>query len=53
MEEAIKMLTSSEGLFSIAVAAYLLVRMESRLDNLTNVINELKNAILSSHNEKE
>lgn len=53
MEEAIKTLISSEGLFSVAVAAYLLVRMESRLDNLTNVINELKNAILSSHNEKE
>ena len=51
MEEAIKMLTSSEGLFSVAVAAYLLVRMESRLENLTMAINDLKNTILSTKEE--
>lgn len=51
MEETIKMLTSSEGLFSIAVAAYLLVRMESRLENLTMAINDLKNTILSTKEE--
>ena len=48
MEEAIKMLTSNEGIFSIAVAAYLLVRMECRLENLTIAINDLKNTILST-----
>lgn len=52
MEEAIKMLTSSEGLFSVAVAAYLLVRMESRLENLTMAINDLKNTILSTKEER-
>ena len=51
MEEAIKMLISSEGLFSVAVAAYLLVRMESKLESLTMAINDLKNTILSTKEE--
>lgn len=51
MEEVIKTLISSEGLFSVAVAAYLLVRMESRLENLTMAINDLKNTILSTKEE--
>ena len=34
-----------ESTFSIAVAAYLLVRMESRLDELTTAITRLQSAI--------
>ncbi|MDR3321415.1 MAG: YvrJ family protein [Synergistaceae bacterium] len=34
-----------QGAFSAAVAAYLLVRMESRLDGLTNAIVRLNAAI--------
>ncbi|MDR3255203.1 MAG: YvrJ family protein [Synergistaceae bacterium] len=34
-----------QGAFSVAVAAYLLVRMESRLDGLTNAIVRLNAAI--------
>ncbi|MDR1943800.1 MAG: YvrJ family protein [Synergistaceae bacterium] len=34
-----------QGSFSVAVAAYLLVRMESRLDGLTNAIVRLNASI--------
>lgn len=34
-----------QGTFSVAVAAFLLVRMESRLDGLTNAIVRLNSAI--------
>jgi hypothetical protein len=34
-----------QGAFSVAVAAYLLVRMESRLDGLTNAIVRLNASI--------
>lgn len=34
-----------EGTFSIAVAGYLLIRMESRLDTLTSAIVRLEAAI--------
>jgi hypothetical protein len=35
----------AEGAFSIAVAGFLLVRMERRLDELTNAITRLESAI--------
>jgi hypothetical protein len=35
-----------EGTFAIAVAAYLLIRMERRLDDLTSAIARLETAIL-------
>ncbi|MDR1916059.1 MAG: YvrJ family protein [Synergistaceae bacterium] len=34
-----------QGTFSIAVAGYLLVRMEKRLDDLTTAITRLESAI--------
>jgi hypothetical protein len=34
-----------EGTFSIAVAGYLLIRMERRLDDLSNAIARLETAI--------
>ena len=36
----------AEGTFAIAVAAYLLIRMECRLDDLTSAIARLEAAIL-------
>ena len=35
----------AEGAFSIAVAAFLLIRMERRLDELTSAIARLESAI--------
>lgn len=35
--------------FSVAVAAYLLVRMESRLEELSRAIRDLHGAILATH----
>ena len=35
-----------ENTFAVAVAAYLLIRMERRLDDLTSVISRLETAIL-------
>lgn len=43
MEELISSIAQST--FSIAVAAYLLVRMESRIDRLSEAIVELRRAI--------
>jgi hypothetical protein len=36
----------AEGAFSIAVAGFLLIRMERRLDDLTGAITRLESAIL-------
>ena len=36
----------AEGAFSIAVAGFLLIRMERRLDELTSAIARLESAIL-------
>ena len=36
----------TEGVFSIAVAGFLLIRMERRLDDLTSAIARLESAIL-------
>jgi hypothetical protein len=36
----------AEGAFSIAVAGFLLIRMERRLDDLTSAIARLESAIL-------
>jgi hypothetical protein len=35
----------ADGAFSIAVAGFLLIRMEHRLDELTNAITRLESAI--------
>ena len=35
----------SDGLFSVAVAAYLLIRMESKISELTKAVTDLKIAI--------
>ncbi len=48
MEEFIKTGTI-EGLFSVAVAAYLLVRMERKLEALNNTLIELTIAVRGSH----
>jgi hypothetical protein len=42
-----------QGGFAVAVAAYLLVRMEKRLEDLTVAINELKQSIEESRKEWE
>ncbi|HPZ76310.1 MAG TPA: YvrJ family protein [Thermosynergistes sp.] len=42
-----------QGGFAVAVAAYLLVRMEKRIDDLTSAINELKQSIEESSKEWE
>lgn len=47
MEEMISSLAQST--FSIAVAAFLLVRMESRLDRLSEAISELRRVIAPKH----
>ncbi|HRX22483.1 MAG TPA: YvrJ family protein [Syntrophomonadaceae bacterium] len=44
MDEMLKMIGNLG--FPIAVAAYLLVRMEQRMDSLTSAIGELREAIL-------
>lgn len=43
MDEAYKAIAANgQGLFSVAVAAYLLVRNEKRLQELTQVLTEMK-----------
>lgn len=39
--------------FSIAVAAYLLIRMESKLEGLSQAIQELKLAIVERGSDRE
>jgi hypothetical protein len=42
-----------QGGFAVAVAAYLLVRMEKRLDDLTKAIDDLSKSIEESRKEWE
>jgi hypothetical protein len=49
LEEMLKMIANVG--FPIAVAAWLLVRMEQRMDSLTAAIGELREAILTMPNE--
>ncbi|WP_294194489.1 YvrJ family protein [uncultured Cloacibacillus sp.] len=53
MENNILQTLISDGVFSVAVAAYLLVRMEQKLADLTRAITELKTVIMQEtrHND--
>lgn len=53
MENNILQTFISDGVFSVAVAAYLLVRMEQKLADLTRAITELKTVIIqeTQHND--
>ena len=51
MDNSILQTLMSDGLFSVAVAAYLLVRMESKIGELTKAVTELKIA-LEQHKEQ-
>lgn len=42
MDEFFKAVANPDGLFSVAVAAYLLIRMEKRLEDLTKVLTEMR-----------
>lgn len=50
MEEMINLITNVG--FPIAVATYLLIRFETKIDGLSTAINELSNVVTNSNSEK-